>query len=409
MSPTKPSFFDKILPKLHRLDDVTLKTVVQRLAAERSFLETLFHTIEDGVMVVNEKERIAFFNEASMRMLGFDREQAEDHPIRRFLPDIDWDRLMRLDREGGSQVQRHELEVSYPRHRFLTLFISPLDGSAAGSSGLVLILHDTTEARKQTNDAIESERSQALTLLAASVAHEIGNPLNALSIHLQLMERELGKLKKEGGRSRARSSDRTNGITRGDPLERLEDYVEVAKGEILRLDYIVKDFLSALRPSKPVLRATMVNDVVREALGLLRPELANRGIGVAEELGEGLPEIQLDSGQIKQVLLNLIKNAMQAMTKDGQLTLRTGVASEGIVLSVEDTGGGIPAEQLNRIFEPYYTTKKKGSGLGLMIVQRIILEHRGRIGVESHVGRGTQFRIWLPLHEPRPRLLAQET
>ncbi|MBI1839664.1 MAG: PAS domain S-box protein [Verrucomicrobia bacterium] len=407
MPPNKPSFFDKILPKLHRLDDSSLKTVVERLAAERSFLETLFHTIEDGVMVVNVKERIVFFNEASMRMLGFDREQAEDHSIRRFLPDIDWDRLMRLDREGGRQVQRHEIEVSYPRHRFLTLFVSPLDGSAVGSSGLVLILHDITEARKQTNEAIETERSQALTLLAASVAHEIGNPLNALSIHLQLVEREIAKLQKTKGRSSVKAA--THGGSARTPVDRLQEYVEVAKGEILRLDYIVKDFLHALRPSKPLLRASSVNDVVGEALGLLRPELANRGIHVQEHLGEGLPEIQLDSGQIKQVLVNLIKNAMQAMTKDGQLTLRTSAASEGIVLSVEDTGGGIPPEQLNRIFEPYYTTKQKGSGLGLMIVQRIILEHRGRIGVESHVGKGTQFRVWLPLHEPRPRLLAQTT
>jgi signal transduction histidine kinase len=105
------------------------------------------------------------------------------------------------------------------------------------------------------------------------------------------------------------------------------------------------------------------------------------------------------------VLVNLIKNALQAMTKGGTLTLQTGEGADGVWVSVADTGGGIPQEQINRIFEPFYTTKKKGTGLGLMIVQRIVRAHGGRIELESQVGRGTTFRIWLPLHERKPRLL----
>jgi len=118
-----------------------------------------------------------------------------------------------------------------------------------------------------------------------------------------------------------------------------------------------------------------------------------------------LPLAPVDATQMEEVLVNLIKNAMQAMTKEGTLTLQTGEGSEGVWLSVADSGGGIPQEQINRIFEPFFTTKKKGSGLGLMIVQRIIRAHGGRIELESHVGRGTTFRIWLPLHERKPRLL----
>ena len=103
--------------------------------------------------------------------------------------------------------------------------------------------------------------------------------------------------------------------------------------------------------------------------------------------------------------MNLAKNAMQAMTKGGTLTLQTGETPEAVWVSVSDTGGGIPEEQINRIFEPFYTTKKSGTGLGLMIVQRIVRTHGGRIELESHVGRGTTFRLWLPLHEKKPRLL----
>jgi signal transduction histidine kinase len=118
-----------------------------------------------------------------------------------------------------------------------------------------------------------------------------------------------------------------------------------------------------------------------------------------------VPPSPLDPGQIKQVLVNLIKNAIQAMTRAGVLTIETNASADGVVLSIGDTGGGIPADQLKRIFEPFYTTKKKGSGLGLMIVQRIIQEHRGQIKIESHVGQGTIFRIWLPLFERQTRLI----
>ena len=112
----------------------------------------------------------------------------------------------------------------------------------------------------------------------------------------------------------------------------------------------------------------------------------------------------IDPAQIQQVLVNLIKNAMQAMTTGGTLTVQTGEGGDGVWVSVSDTGRGIPKDEINRIFEPFFTTKKQGTGLGLMIVQRIIRAHNGRIEIESHVGRGTTFRILLPLRE-RPRRL----
>ncbi|MEP6664458.1 MAG: ATP-binding protein [Verrucomicrobiota bacterium] len=412
----KSSFLDKVLGRIGRLDTEGLQTVVQRLARERTFLETLFNTIEDGVFVVDDKGRITYFNQAVTRILNWCEDIEEGKKIEQCLPNLDWNELLQIKK--GQRVIRHEFEISYPTPRFFRLYVAPIDGEAAPGSGVALILHDATEARQETFDAIESERLHSLTLLAASVAHEIGNPLNALHIHLQLMTREIKKLRepatdiveKRFGRKRRVLPAEKAGIKEGsfspdDAIEKIEKYLEVAKGEISRLDYIITQFLQAIRPSHPRLAMASLNDVARETMDLLRPEIENRGLYLSENLSNRLPPSLIDSAQIKQALVNLIKNAMQATTRGGTLTLQTGESSESVWVSVSDTGGGIPQEQLNRIFEPFFTTKKKGTGLGLMIVQRIVRDHGGRIELQSDVGQGTTFRLWLPLHERRPRLL----
>ena len=410
MPAPKSSFLDKVLGRIGRLDAEGLQTVVQRLARERSFLETLFNTIEDGVLVVDEQGHVIYFNQAVTRLIGL-QPSVEGQLITTLLPEVDLEKISRADDTGGERITRHEFEVYYPRPRFLRLYAAPLDGEAAGSSGVALILHDATEARQKTFEAIESERVQALTLLAASVAHEIGNPLNALHIHLQLMERELKKLQpnaanpKSGSRSQILSAEADT----ADISRKLEQYLGVAKGEINRLDYIITQFLQAIRPVPLQLKVTSLNAVVEKTLELLRPELDNRGLTVKLKLARQLTATPIDPIQIQQVLVNLVKNAMHAMTRGGTLTLQTDEGADGVWMSVADTGGGIPQEQINRIFEPFFTTKKKGTGLGLMIVQRIVRTHGGRIELESHVGRGTTFRVWLPWHERKPRLLEEKT
>jgi len=410
MPSTKSSFIEKVLGRIDALNPENLQSFVERLARDRSFLETLFDTIEDGVLVADPEGRVTYLNASAGRLTGFDEAAALDQPVERLLPELDWASLQAADHEGGQSVVRREFELEYPRKRFIRLYAAPLDGEAKGSTGMALILHDATEAREQTHEAIESERIQALTLLAASVAHELGNPLNALSIHLQLMEREIRKLGQPAAGVDERLAKRDGDADEvHDIAAKLEKYIGVAKGEVNRLDYIVTQFLQAIRPSRPKLKKSSLTDTIEETIELLRPEFDNRGQAIKLEFAKGLPLALFDAAQIKQSLINLMKNSMHAMSTGGELTLRTGEAGGGVWVSLTDTGGGIPQEQIKRIFEPYYTTKEKGSGLGLMIVQRIVRDHDGRLELVSHGGKGTTFRIWLPIEERRQRLIETTT
>ena len=261
--------------------------------------------------------------------------------------------------------------------------MSALDSAEKGA---VIILRDVTRDREQEASMLESERLNAVRLLAAGVAHEIGNPLNALNIHLQLLDRDL---KKSDARNRAA----------------LMELVDVARTEVSRLDLIITQFLRAIRPSKPTLAKTSVMTVLKDTLSLLKEEIDNRSAHVELEISSDLPAIRLDKDQIKQAFFNIIKNALQAMPDGGLLHISGAASDHFIAVAFRDNGSGISPEDIGHIFEPYYTTKVNGSGIGLMIVQRIIQDHGGRMDVHSEPGVGTTFTVFLPLDERRVRLL----
>jgi len=382
-------FFDRLVARLDKLGPESLQAQMLRLAQERGFLETIFQTIQEGVLVIDNEGKLLYANRAAEKLLGVEFARAKGRSILRILREWDWEHLLDVpatENDWARMVTR-EVEVSYPEHRFISVYAAPLNEQGLVDKGVLVILRDVTRERAQEASVLESERSNAVKLLAAGVAHEIGNPLNALNIHLQLLARELRGVSDEGQRAS------------------LEDLVGVARTEVERLDTIIAQFLRAIRPSKPVLLPERPTEVLEETLKLLKTEFENRRIAVSVDIPEVVPEVRLDRSQIKQVFFNLIKNALEAMPDGGALKVVFGVGDAFVEIAFSDTGKGIRPEELGRVFEPYHTTKAKGSGLGLMIVQRIIEDHGGEIELASKPNEGTCFTIRLPRNERRVRML----
>jgi signal transduction histidine kinase len=274
-------------------------------------------------------------------------------------------------------------------------------------SGSLIYIEDITEKRGKEARLRRAENLASLTTLAAGVAHEIKNPLGSISIHIQLIQKAMDANKEMFFKSHP-SGRNSKGQSPQDYFDVLDKYIAVVNEEIDRLNHIVVDFLFAVRPMDMDFREGNINTLIGELAEFVRYELEAANIACVLELNDALPTIEFDDRYMKQALLNLIKNAIAAMPGGGELTITTGFSDTEIQISVQDTGVGISEENLSKIFEPYFTTKETGSGLGLTLVFKIIREHRGEMTVKSREGEGACFTITLPVPQRETRLLGFE-
>jgi two-component system, sporulation sensor kinase E len=391
MAGKKHSSLDRVLGRLDTLDSVNLANLVQRLARERGLFEEIFNTLQEGVLVISSDGEIEYANKAAHRLIGLGADDLAGQMLWRLVPGLRSSLGNALEDDTGAAVLpvvAREFVLTYPETRSVRLYMVPFRGENRGvERRFAVILTDITKEKQSTEQRIEDERTSSILLLAAGVAHELGNPLNSLTIHLQLIERKLKKLKA------------------AKETASLAESLAICQGEVRRLDGIISNFLEAIRPRPPDLEELNLADALAEVLRIQHGEFADRGITVEAETPDELPRVMADRNQLKQVFFNLTKNAMEAMQPGGRLKIKSRVDDQSVFLLFGDSGSGIKQEDLVRLFQPYHTTKAGGHGLGLMIVQRIMREHGGQVGLESKEGVGTVVTLQFPRKDRRVRML----
>ncbi|MEI8096192.1 MAG: ATP-binding protein [Spirochaetales bacterium] len=381
-------FVKKAMELAPRLEKGQLASLLASVVAEHELYEASLHSLPTGFVVLDPEHKVIFHNKASERLVPFQKGfEGSDKPVWTQLHDQDVATFLRhaLENQETSLTREFVLDAN-AGPVILNFSLMPLV-QAGRIHGSMLLVQDVSDRKNKESQLRRAESLAGLTTLAAGVAHEIKNPLASMGIHIQLLQRTLAS---------------------GKPLttDTLGHDLEVINEEISRLNGIVVDFLFAVRPMDTTLILGSLNRVVAEMAEFLEPELAQNHITTTLELTAGDDGVLLDERFLKQALLNLVKNSMQAMPDGGHLVLATKRLSEGLQFRLTDSGSGIPDDLLQKIFEPYFTTKDFGSGLGLTLVYKIVKEHGAEIQVTSKPEHGTTITIGFPYPHKTPALLS---
>lgn len=379
----RKKFFDRFSARFESLDASSRQAGLALLMRERGFFETVFNAVEDGILVIDKELHLRYFNRSAREMLALP-ENTSALRLSQLLPDVDWRQIVPDGDMPWDHVVRQELQILYPEPRFLQFYLTPLGGEIDAAT---VILRDVTETRRRATSDLELETVKAVSQLAAGVAHEIGNPLNSLSMNLQILER--GFLDPE---------EPLSGEDAVRMIHRCEDEVE-------RLDSIIHSFLSAIRPGKANFMSVDLREIVVEVLNFMRPEIEARKVDVKCQWADIMPPVNGDSEQLKQAFYNIIRNAVQAMSNGGKLNIYGYATADFRILEFSDSGRGMSPDDLREMFVPFKTTKAGGNGIGTMIIERVCREHGVEFAVVSAEGRGTVFQLRFPNGKRRVRML----
>ena len=395
-------FMRRGIQKSPSMNEAQLRTFVKLLANEYSLLDSVMDSLNDGVIVADSENKIIKSNRAAERILGTSLrgtslggsalgegheknvwEHIKIQDIADFVSSV-------IQNESGQTSKEFNLKADNPegKNKYIEVSVLPLVNEKK-IKGTIIMIADITEKRIEEIKNHRLENLASLTNVAAAVAHEIKNPLAAISIHLQLLKKNFTACNLSIN-------------------QKAQKHIGVIEEEIERLNKIVVDFLFAVRPLKFEFVPVDINVLLKNLYDTFFDEFNDSGIAISLSFSKELPKIQGDERFLRQAFMNVLTNAKAAMPNGGFLDISTKAANDFIIITISDSGQGILPEDMHKIFEPYFTTKHDGTGLGLTMTYKVIKEHGGDINVYSDYGMGTSFKFSLPIERKGAMLLLSD-
>jgi len=384
-------FLTKAFKRLDQIDKASLAQWATLFKQERDQALDVIDSAREGLILIDSRLEARIINRAAQRILGIANPVHVSVSLEKALEDKNFLKWVRVSVNANNDIFDEAFELFQPRHQHITVDIQKciqgVESHDSVSRSYLLSLRPETDTDRKTKEQHQNERVSSLLSLASGIAHEIGNPLNSINIHLRLISDRLKDLPKSSQASI------------GGSLATVID-------ETQRLDAIIRNFLKATRRKSLHFDMGSIETIINDLVDFLKPELTKSKIRVVINYTKNFPRFYIDVARITQVFMNLIKNAIQAMPKGGQLDISASRDKELALIRISDTGVGLNPESLSNIFNAYYTTKEEGSGLGLVIVYQILKEHGGRIEIASETGKGATIHVFLPIRKEKRSLPA---
>ena len=399
------SYVKRVKQKAEKLSKEQILSLLEDVTDENESLYSVLESLSTGLLIIDDDFKLLRYNTIAESWLSFS-EHLEDilgseNAIWEYVEDEEISAFLRKCMEKNITNSSEDFSTVTPGGsvRFLTITISPLVNEGE-LNGKVILVRDITEKKNQDILLHRMENLANLTNLAAGMAHEIKNPLGAISIHVQLIQKALEKARE--------NQDKLP------PPKFVEDHIDVVNDEIEHLNKLVMDFLLAVRPVKAQLELKDPDKLIDGLISFIKPEFNKEGIKVDFNESEEQKKILLDEKLFRDVIMNIAQNALAALRvkfqgkEGGQFSIINKIEGNKFIIKILDNGCGMSEETVAKIFEPYYTTKANGTGLGMTMVYKIIKEFSGEIIVDSREGEGTAFTISFPIPQKDAKLLTSD-
>ena len=373
-------FVKKASSKIEKLSNEEILRIIETQTSDLKIRNYILDNAMEGCLMLDMSENVIYLNTTLSNLITlYPRNKYQDINVSKVIIDGDILSFIRKFRKSSQPTMEEFFEVDDPAHGHRSVSCSAT--RASDLKAMMFVFRDITFFNRFKEEFRKNESLAQMTTMAAGVAHEIKNPLASISIYLQLMDK---MMEKNGSMTR----------------EEAKKYLDVVSEEVDRINKIAVDFLFAVKPMKVNLAICNINDIVKKNVSVVSAELEQKGIVLNLHLAVSLPKVLADCTLIQQSILNLINNAMQAMPedrKDPEITVSTFMEDDMVKICVADNGCGMTEEQMSKIFEPYYTTKSSGTGLGLTVLFKIMKQHEGDVTVHSTPGKGSEFTLQIPV------------